>query len=353
MTFREIIELLPDAPTCSALQNVEGLSWLEMRGSELVKYEHARKALAEAKRVDEVKSIRDKAMAVQAYAKQAKDRELIELATDIRMRAEIKAGELLRGMKERKERHSGRGHLKAVGSRAATPRPEPKLTDLGVSKTQSSRWQRLAKMPRDQQEATIKNAKWKANAAVEPNYVQGSEGHPRSVPEEVERFTPPKYIEAVRKVLGEISLDPASCEQAQAVVKAKRYFTKQQDGLEQEWCGRIFLNPPYHHGLLAKFIDKLLAEIAAGRTTSAILLVNSWTETNWFYAAANACASICFTKGRIQFFQPAGNKVVEMLGRAPSGSAFFYFGQDVKRFEEVFCRIGVCFGPPSRQFVAE
>lgn len=114
---------------------------------QLIRYEAARTALAEAHRIDEVKDIRDKAEAMAAYARQAKDIEMIRMATEIKVRAERKCGEMLR------ETISHGGDRKSE-SRSSNPT----LIDVGLTKDESSRYQKLAAMPEEHFETAIATA---------------------------------------------------------------------------------------------------------------------------------------------------------------------------------------------------
>jgi hypothetical protein len=134
--------------------------------NQLLLYDMARRTLADALDVDEVKDIRDKALAMQIYAQQAKDRRLIDAATDLKLRAEIRVGELLAEMAERGERQKPGDDRRGVDSSAARP-SMPTLKDLGLTKSQSSRWQKLAALSPAEQEKAIALAKGKAAGVID------------------------------------------------------------------------------------------------------------------------------------------------------------------------------------------
>ncbi len=145
----------------------------------LVKYEAACRALADAKAVDEVKDIHDKAEAMRAYAHQAKNREMEVDAAEIRMRAERRLGELIRAQKETVGLAQGRGGRRTLeGTRKVPSNAPPTLAQAGIDKKLSSRAQKLAAVPEDQFEGMI--GEWrervgKENERVTTNLLKAGE----------------------------------------------------------------------------------------------------------------------------------------------------------------------------------
>jgi DNA N-6-adenine-methyltransferase (Dam) len=162
-----------------------------------------------------------------------------------------------------------------------------------------------------------------------------------------EWWTPPRYIEAARSVLGGIDLDPASCEMANQTVQATRFYDKDSDGLAQPWYGRVYLNPPYSRenmprgneygnklkSVMYTWIEHLIREYHYGDVTAAILLTKAdpkqiWFQLLWQYP-------ICFVSARLLFNRP---------GLPPErhqfGNAFVYFGHDTAKFIDVFTEFG-------------
>jgi N6-adenosine-specific RNA methylase IME4 len=104
----------------------------------LVKYDAACRALAEARSVDEVKDIHDKAVAMQHYARQAKNRDLEADAVEIRMRATRKLDQLRQAQKETVGLNRGAaGGGKRFGLRGSLTDPRdlrPTLASQGIDK---------------------------------------------------------------------------------------------------------------------------------------------------------------------------------------------------------------------------
>jgi len=168
-------------------------------------------------------------------------------------------------------------------------------------------------------------------------YVQ--DPHVKNNSVENEWYTPPEYIEAARATMGGIDLDPATSQKAQETVKAKKFYTAEDDGLSKAWKGRVWLNPPYSKDLIGKFCDKLAESVGSGKVTAAILLVNNATDTAWFHRVAGKASAVCFVKGRISFHDSNG----EPKNKPLQGQMAMYFGGDPQVFAKEFSGLGECF----------
>jgi ParB family chromosome partitioning protein len=158
----------------------------------------------------------------------------------------------------------------------------------------------------------------------------------------VEWYTPSRYIEAARWVMGGIELDPASCANANKIVRAQKYFNQQINGLVQPWHGRVWLNMPYgktgNTSNQEIWLRKIWHEWSHMHIEQAIVLVNAVPDRQWFQGLWNY--PICFTDHRIRFLDRYGDEQ-----KSPThGNAFVYFCNradfQLRRFREGFTQFG-------------
>lgn len=156
-----------------------------------------------------------------------------------------------------------------------------------------------------------------------------------------EWYTPPEIIKAARTVMGGIDLDPASSAVAnERCVHAARFYTREDDGLDQAWEGKVWLNPPYSRGLVDRFVSKLLTDPGVEQ---AVALVNNGTETTWGQALLEAGNAVCFPRGRVRYFDAAG----EQSGKPLQGQMIVGIRVDAGDFAETFRCFGVVANLPA------
>lgn len=82
--------------------------------------------------------------------------------------------------------------------------------------------------------------------------------------------------------------------------KCNNYFTREQDGLLQNWGGyNVFCNPPYGR-VIGAWVEKAYNE-AQKANTLIVMLLPARTDTKWFHNFIYHKAEIRFIKGRLKF----------------------------------------------------
>jgi len=140
----------------------------------LPRYDAAVCALAEARSVDEVKDIRDRATAMALYAKQARNKCLQADAAEIRERAEYRLGQMIAAQAEAGLLNPGTrllgGGTGAGGFIQDPPADLPTLKELGINKALANTARKTAVLPRDLFEAALAERRRQilANTRVKP-----------------------------------------------------------------------------------------------------------------------------------------------------------------------------------------
>lgn len=95
--------------------------------------------------------------------------------------------------------------------------------------------------------------------------------------------------------------------------KCSRYFTKEQNALNQRWEGTVFMNPPYGREIAA-FMREAYEESVLGATV--VCLVPSRTDMDWWHRYAKR-GQVIYLRGRLRFG--------DALASAPFPSAIVIF----------------------------
>ena len=105
--------------------------------------------------------------------------------------------------------------------------------------------------------------------------------------------TPPRLFAALDAEF-RFSLDVCA---SASNAKCARYFTREADGLAQDWPGACWMNPPY--GVeIGKWVAKAQRE---SRRSVVVCLVPARTDTGWWHDHVMRAAEVRFIRGRLSF----------------------------------------------------
>lgn len=132
--------------------------------------------------------------------------------------------------------------------------------------------------------------------------------------------TPPSFVKFINKNF-KISVDPCC---SVFNVRAKKHYTKKDNGLKKKWETWTFVNPPYSN--VKAWMEKSVKEYKKG--VKILMLIFAKPETSHFQQYAFKANYILFIKGRLKFQQGKKRK----RNAAPFGSSLIVFGK-INRYQ--------------------
>ena len=121
--------------------------------------------------------------------------------------------------------------------------------------------------------------------------------------------TPQDFFNELHKEF-DFTLDAAASHEN---AKLDNYYTVEENGLEHNWEGRVFVNPPYGSEI-KHWVEKAYKESLEPYNECVVMLIPSRTDTRyWHDYIFNKATDIRFLKGRLKF---------ELNGQAKQSAPF-------------------------------
>lgn len=130
----------------------------------------------------------------------------------------------------------------------------------------------------------------------------------------VDWYTPPHIFESMGL---SFNLDPCAPKGGVPWIPAQHHFSLDDDGLSQQWFGRVWLNPPYGRET-AKWLQRMNSH------RNGVALVFARTDCAWFHNYCANADAVNFIKGRLSFVDAFG---VTGGSGAGAGSMLIAWGQ--------------------------
>ena len=264
--------------------------------------------IAKIETVKEAVKVKGMADAAVEFYKAQDDHQTSQQAKEISMRSARRAGIILLppGQGGNTKREQGiRKDLITQGNEVTAY--QQTLDDAGISPKTGFHWQKLARVPDGKFESYFAEAEymnWEYSVASLMRFA--GEWYGRS---DIAEWETPQWLFDLLNKEFKFTLDVCALPEN---TKCKRYYTPDDDALQQEWKGTCWMNPPYGYEI-KDWMAKAKESALNGATV--VCLVPARTDTNWWW---DNClkSEIRFIKGRVQYVggvnAPFPNAVIVM-----------------------------------------